>query len=71
MSKDKDYIERGNKSRKKCAAKVTNIMKDGTIRDSMEGVIIPHTGQFILIYEMIENIARRVQEEHDKNQLKN
>ena len=47
---------------KKKEGKVINIRKDGTIQDSMEGVIVPDLPEFKAFHEGLEKI-RKLKEE--------
>lgn len=49
---------------------IKHIMKDGTIRDSMEGVVIPTTGETKAVYHIIFNNYKKQQENGSKNEPK-
>lgn len=43
--------------------KIVHIMADGTIRDSIAGVIVPVTPQTLKAYKVFEQILTQVQQE--------
>lgn len=43
--------------------KITHVMKDGTERDSIEGVVIPLNEKTELFYNTMKTIAKRVAQE--------
>lgn len=43
--------------------KITHVMKDGTERDSIEGVVIPLNEKTELFYNTMKSIAKRVAQE--------
>ena len=43
--------------------KITHVMKDGTERDSIEGVVIPLNEKTELFYNPMKTIAKRVAQE--------
>ena len=44
------------KKKEKEPVKITHIMKDGTVRDSIEGYVIPYNQQTKIIYQMLAGV---------------
>ncbi len=45
---------------------IIHVMKDGTIRDSIEGVVIP-PGEFYRVFNMLQEKLWRIKNEKAKN----
>ncbi|NLJ31122.1 MAG: hypothetical protein GX424_05935 [Clostridiales bacterium] len=42
--------------------KITHVMADGTVRDSIEGYVVPYNQQTAICYELIAKYAKRREE---------
>lgn len=40
-------------------AKITHVMSDGTVLDSVEGIVVPVNNQTLPVYKTLADIAKR------------
>lgn len=50
-----------SKSQPKFKGKITHIMADGSVRDSIEGYVIPYNQQTAIVYELLAKYSKPTQ----------